>query len=440
MKLSGISPKTLITLAAIISCVMMIAFTAHAFKKAARGDISDFNAYYAATTALCEHQDPYVYAEKPYIYPPLFATLCMPLASFPANTAAMIYIPLMAVAVILSLFWGIRETMRRLEVPADPLLFATALLMTFAIMEDRIKSDLQMFQVNSLLLFLFILAFRWLDKRPAWAGAALGLAMNIKAFPIIMLPYLLFRRRRMTAASMVASTVGFGLLPAAVIGWQTNLQYLAESSSGFLSLLGVQTGVQQKAHIKDVTASYSVSIPSGMVRMAGPGHEALAWTAIAAILVMIIVFGVWAYRRGGFPRLRWPDQSMQQEQPWRALIALEWAVLIAIALIFSPQTNSRHLLMLAPLAMLGSVMMVKTFRKPGWNFALAGTALVWAGLTLPPGSFKISFLLAAHVFWQFVGGPGWVLLASLPPLIWGGMTVVRMTRRDGAHQRTQAPS
>ena len=222
--------------------------------------------------------------------------------------------------------------MRRLDVPVTPLLFAITFLISFAIMEDRINSDLQMFQVNSLLLFLFILALRWLDRHPLWAGAALGLAMNIKAFPIIMLPYLL---------------------------------YLAQSSGGFLSLLGVQTGVEQKAQIKDVTAFYSVSLPSGIVRMAGPGHEALAWTAVATIFLTLIIFGAWVYRRGGIPRLHWPDATQQQQQPWQALIALEWAILIAIALIFSPQTNSRHLLMLAPLPMLGAAMLVKSLRKPG---------------------------------------------------------------------------
>ncbi|MEI6787451.1 MAG: glycosyltransferase family 87 protein [bacterium] len=424
MKKTNNSPTKWILLITLVISIMMLAFTAHAFKKAARGDHCDFQAYYVAAKALCEHNDPYVFAERPYIYPPLFATLCMPLASLPANTAAMTYVPVMVAAILLSFFWGVREIMRRLDVPVTPLLFAITFLISFAVMEDRIKSDLQMFQVNSLLLFLFILALRWLDRHPLWAGAALGLAINIKAFPIIMLPYLLFRRRYRAAASMVVSTILFGLLPSAVIGWKTNLQYLAQSSGGFLSLLGVQTGVEQKAQIKDVTASYSVSLPSGIVRMAGPGHETLAWTAVAMIFLTIIIFGAWVYRRGGIPRLHWPDAAQQQQQPWKALIALEWAILIALALIFSPQTNSRHLLMLAPLPMLGAAMMVKSFPKPGWIWILTGTALAWASITLPPGSFRISFLHTAHVFWQFVGGPSWVLLAAIPPLLWGAIRVI----------------
>lgn len=411
-----------------VATALMVGFIAHAVTKAARGDVSDFQAYYVAATALCDHADPYAFSEKPYIYPPLFATLCMPLASLPIEKAAVCYIPIMVAAILLAFIWGTREFMSRFGLPVQGLLFGISLFISFIIMEDRVKSDLQMFQVNSLLLFLMILSLRWLDRRPTLAGFALGLAMNIKIFPVIFLPYLLFRRRWKTAAAMVGSTVLFGLLPALVIGWKTNLQYLAQSSGGFLSLLGIHLDVQQKAQIKDVTASYSVSIPSGLARMFGMEHATLAWICVGVILFGIILFGTWAYRQRSLPRLRWPNPIKQQEQPWRAMVALEWSVLMAIALIFSPQTNSRHFLMLAPLAMLGAVMAVKAFRKPGWLIILAGTGLVWAGITLPPGSFRIHFLYHAHVFWQFVGGPSWVILVSIFLLLWGGTQIIKSLR------------
>ena len=425
MPFSGRTKQFIIALLVATAVILLIAFTAHAVKKAIRGDVSDFLAYYTAAQALCQQTDPYVFAEKPYIYPPLFATLCMPLAALPVTLAALCYVPVMAGAIVMAFLLGIREMLTRFRMPLQGQAITACTVMAFFIMEDRVKSDLQMFQVNSLLLCLMILALRWLDRRPALAGAALGLAMNIKVFPIIMLPYLLLRRRWKTAGSMLGSTVLFGLLPSLVIGWKTNLQYLAQSSGGFLTLLGVQAPVHQKAQIKDVTASYSVSIPSGLVRMLGPDHTVLAWSLVGALLAALLVFGAWVYRRQGLPRLRWPDFRSQQEPRWRAMVALEWSVLVAIALIFSPQTNTRHFLMLAPLAMLGAVLLVNTFRTPGWTACLAGTALVWAGLTLPPGSFRIEFLHQAHVFWQFIGGPSWILLMSLPALIWGGTMAVK---------------
>ncbi|MEI6564218.1 MAG: glycosyltransferase family 87 protein [bacterium] len=421
-----------------VIAIVFIWLTAYSTRKAARGDVSDFQAYYVAAQALCNHTDPYFFSEKPYIYPPLFATLCMPLTSFSIETAATLYLPLLVAAVLLSLFWGAREIMDRFNLRAEGILIGSVALITLLIMEDRIKSDLQMFQVNSLLMALLTLSLRWLDRRPVCSGAALGLAMNIKVFPLIMLPYLLFRRRWVAAGAMVASTAVFGLLPALALGWKTNLQYLAQSSGGFLSLLGVQTHVGgQKAQIKDVTASYSVSITSGMARIAGPDHALLAWVVVVIALVGSFAFGIWAYRRAGRMGFRWPDRIEQQTQPWRAIIAMEWATLIAIALIFSPQTNSRHLLMVTTLATLAAVMLLKSYRKPGWGLVLAGTALLWAALTLPPGNHNVRLLHDAHVVWQFIGGPSWVLLAALGPLVWGGFVVIRNMTRPETEQPHQ---
>ena len=436
MTLTSSRSRLLIALLVLVAGILMISFTAHAFKKAHRGAISDFQAYYMAAKSLCEKSDPYVFAEKPYIYPPLFATLCMPLAALTPGAAAACYVPLMVAAILLAFLLGTRDIMERFGYTARGPALAICTFIAFLIMEDRVKSDLQMFQVNSLLLCLFVLALRWLDRRPILAGTMLGLAMNIKVFPLIMLPYLLFRKRWKTATAMLASTALFGLLPALVIGWKTNLQYLAQSSGGFLTLLGVQAQVHQKAQIKDITASYSVSIPSGMVRMLGIEHTTLAWSMVGLVLAIVIVFGAWAYSRQRLPRLRWPAGAAQRGHPWEGMVAMEWSLLVAIALIFSPQTNSRHFLMLAPLAMLGAVLVVTTFRLPGWGAAVTGTALLWAGLTLPPGSFRIAFLHDAHVFWQFVGGPSWVLLLALPPLIW---SAGRAIRRAGSKASAAQP-
>ncbi|MEI6515528.1 MAG: glycosyltransferase family 87 protein [bacterium] len=414
--------------AVIMIAVMGIIFiwlAAYVSRKAAREQVSDFQAYYMAAKALCEHADPYVFSEKPYIYPPLFATLCMPLATLPIGTAAVLYLPFLIAAVLFSLLLGAREFMERFNVQRSDILVCSVMFLTLLVMEDRIKSDLQMFQVNSLLLFLMTLSLRWLDRRPFMAGAALGLALNIKMFPVIVFPYLLFRRRWTTAAAMAGSAAAFGLLPALVIGWKTNLQYLAQSSGGFLYLLGIHTDLQQKAQIKDVTASYSVSIPSGMARVLGADHSLMAWLIVAAAFSGLILFGALVYRHAGLPRLRWPDCQRQKNQPWRAIVALEWAALITVALVFSPQTNSRHFLMLTTLATLAATLLIKTYRTPAWRPILTGTLLLLAGLTLPPGSHRQDTMHTLEKGWQFIGGPSWMILLSLIPLLWGGTILIK---------------
>ena len=430
-----LSPRIATLLMIAVMGIVFIWLAAYSSRKAARGQVSDFQAYYVAADALCHKADPYVFADKPYIYPPLFATLCMPLTVFPIETACTLYLPILIAVVLLSLYWGAREIMERFGIPPGETLVCLAMVLTLLVMEDRIKSDLQMFQVNTLLWGLLTLSLRWLDRRPLAAGAALGFALNIKVFPIIMLPYLLFRRRWTTAGSMAGSTVLFALFPALIIGWKTNLQYLAQSSGGFLNLLGVHTAVHQKSQIKELAVSYSVSIPSGMARILGAGHDSWAWMMVFAALAGALAFGFRVYRRSGFAWFQWPGRIQQQEQPWRALVALEWASLITLALAFSPQTNSRHFLLLATQATLASVMLIKAYHTRAWRPVLTGALLLLAGLTLPPGSHRVEIMHAMEHGWQNIGGPSWLILLSLAPLTWGGAILIR----DLAASPRQAP-
>src|SRR2546430_286264 len=72
--------------------------------------------------------------------------------------------------------------------------------------------------------------------RPRPPGGALGGAVSSHPSPLLSLPYLLMRRRFAAAAWMVAGIVGFGLLPAVVSGWHSNLQDLRIALAGILGL------------------------------------------------------------------------------------------------------------------------------------------------------------------------------------------------------------
>ena len=52
MKQNTHSPTKWILLITLVISIIMLAFTAHAFNKAARGDHCDFQAYYVAAKAL----------------------------------------------------------------------------------------------------------------------------------------------------------------------------------------------------------------------------------------------------------------------------------------------------------------------------------------------------------------------------------------------------
>jgi uncharacterized membrane protein len=97
-----------------------------------------------------------------------------------------------------------------------------------------------MLQTNTLVLLAMMLGLLLLDKRPAWAGAALGFAINVKYQALALLLYLLFRRRWKAAGATILWAAAWGLLPSISVGFRQDLNYLAQGFTGVLRLMGVQ--------------------------------------------------------------------------------------------------------------------------------------------------------------------------------------------------------
>jgi Glycosyltransferase family 87 len=83
-------------------------------------------------------------------------------------------------------------------------------------------------QPNLILLAMMLLGFWLLQRDRPWsAGSLFALATAIKVFPVAVLPYLVWRRRWATAASMVVFLGIFLLLvPAPIRGYQRNVNEL----------------------------------------------------------------------------------------------------------------------------------------------------------------------------------------------------------------------
>ena len=393
----------------------------------------DFEHFYWAAKALRDGADPYASGVRGYIYPPLIAFLFMPLSWLSVQAAAFVMLVLnMALAALCTLL-ACKEAMRRfnLDRPLGELLTIVAL--TTVLAAPRLRSELQMWQTNLLMLAAMLLALVWLDRRPRWAGLALGFAVNIKYLPLIYLPYLLLRRRHTAALWFVSGVLLFALLPAVYSGWATNAQHWATASSGIAQLLGikVQSAAQvQAANIDALTVGHSVSIASGMARIVmAESPTALKWLLTGAAAAVVLGVLAAAYRRFGVPLWIWPSAPAQGAAPYRATVALEWAALMALALAFSPQTNPRHLvLLLMAFALLAMLLLLRdpnavTLRwSASRKFAFAALVVMMAGLSLPPGTPEFAAQLA---WWRTVGGPGWSLVAMLPLLFAAGFSRIK---------------
>ncbi len=403
------------------------------FVNAARrvgGPTGDFVHFFAAARAMVRGQDIYTSGIGWYIYPPLLAFLYTPLVSLPPAAAAMVMLVCNMTLMVLSVFLATREFSRRFGVQIGGWTTCAVALTAVLLTADKLKGELQMWQTNMLLLFLFTSALCLLDRRPGLAGLALGFAFNIKYWPIVLMPYLLLRRQWTAAAAFAASIVAFALLPSVETGWKVNLNNQAVAYRGLLRVVGLPVGTGQGANVPSLAAGMSVSIPSAAARLAG-GSPAVGYAFAALVGLTALAAAAWLYRRNGVAFLYRPDGVKNGDPATRAVVGLEWAGLLTAVLLFSPQTNPRHLSLLLFVQTAAALLLLCPRRNVARLPLLIGTTVLVLGLVLPPADpflgarFGVWSAEALKV-WRGVGGPCWCALAMLATLLWVGMQYARL--------------
>jgi hypothetical protein len=394
------------------------------------GHSGDFRHFYFAARALGAHEDLYRSGTGGYLYPPLIAFLYAPIARLTfesAQRAILIFDALLAYGGIVL---TAREFVRRFELPGGWSLIAASALLGAMLNLDKIHAELQMFQTNSLMFFMFALTLVLLDRRPLAAGIPLGVIFNIKYLSLGMLPWLIIRRRWGTAGSYVVSAIAFALLPAVVSGWHVNLANLGVAYGGLLHMLGFSNGQVEQANVEDIRDLLSCSITSAMARTTHRGQSLLLpMLGVVCIVLGVVSVLIWRYRRNGIPLFVWPAAAKQTRQPWLTMIGLEFVTIVALTLCFSPQTNTRHLMLalLVTIPLSALLLGLRDRKVRGWMLT---AALVLAiGFIFPPGGQAKDSIRLVHL-WSGIGGQCWCLLFATMVLCGKGLPGGRLKKFD----------
>lgn len=376
------------------------------------GNLVDF---LGASREMLAGRDIYAGGTGGYVYPPLIAFLYQPLAMIPERSAAFVALAVNAALSVFTLLLVSRVLVRRLTGRVDPLLVARVALFGAWCTVDKIKAEFYHVETNVLMLLAFTAAMRWVDRRPRLCGMALGFAFNVKYWPVVLVPYLLARRRWRAVGWFAVWAVAFGLLPALSMGWRADGRAWAEASSGLLRLFGVDAGVAGAAHLRPITDAVSLSLTSGLARVTGlPSPIPLALAA--GIGLLFCGYAVVTYVRSEVPVLSWPPVAEQAAAPFRGLLTIEWMGVLLLTLIFSPFTNSRHLYMLLDVNIAAGVLLLGTRGLvPRWPLAI-GAACMFVGITCPFS--HLSLFGHSLRFWHRAGGPAWCMLCMYSALIW----------------------
>lgn len=193
----------------------------------------DYPTWYAAGQMVLHGGDLYKVAPGEalwFIYPPFAALLMAPLALF--GVEMMIF--LMVLASIASWWISIRLS-EGLSGVAGAKVWLVAALPSLILL-PFLYELFTLGQPNLVLLALMLMGLALLQwKHGGSAGAMFAAATALKAFPVAVLPYLLWRRHWKAAASMVLCTAAFlVIVPAPFRGFTRNLRELKTWSQGMV--------------------------------------------------------------------------------------------------------------------------------------------------------------------------------------------------------------
>jgi hypothetical protein len=393
----------------------LLAYHFHHERQDNERHLGDFATFYQAAQFAREGRDIYTAGNtaQKYVYPPLVAFLYTPLTRLSRLHAAEVALFVGAAILLGSLLLIARATTQRLGSGNWPPLVLVAFIVAM-LNENELRLQLTMLETDSLMLLMFALALWWLDRRPALAGLALAFAFNIKYLPIVILPYLILRRRWKATAAMILGSIFFALLPAVLLGWREDVRCLRVSFGGLLKWVGLRPDNAGPIDIHGISDNLSLSITSALGR-------ALAHFGFSSAAIMLAAGGVgllalaavaWMYRAHGLSLWTSPSRKARSEQPWVALVALEWAGLITVALTFSPDTNARHLLLAVIVNAVGVVLLLCA--RPSRRLPLAIALLViFLTAIMPVHSWRGAFFR--------YGIPGFGLLAGYLVILWAGL-------------------
>jgi hypothetical protein len=393
----------------------------------------DFPTFYVAAEYARDHKDIYTAGSSPdqmYVYPPLIAVLYIPLTAFSLADAARFMLFPTAAMLLGSLILGAGEILGRLgrrNAAVWCVVVATASLLG----ENEMRGVMTMLETDSLMLLMFALAFWWLDRRPILAGLALGFAFNIKYLSIVALPYLILRRRWRAAGGMVAWCIGFALLPAIQLGWREDIRCLRVSMGGLLRWVGLGPETTGAIKVHDIGDGLSVSITSGLARLLHPHgfSNAQVMAAAAGVAVASLIIVAIFYRLNRLPLWVWPARPSQSSQPYRALVALEWVGVVTLAIVFSPDTNARHLVLAAFVNLLGASLLVLSRKGADIVPLVIGLGLILLAF-IAPFAKQLRHAGFNHYVYSV---PCWCLLIGYLLVLWVGLrSVERNLRRESS--------
>jgi alpha-1,2-mannosyltransferase len=366
---------------------------------------SDFTVYTAAGNAVLAGADLYD-AQNPrglsYVYPPPFAILMVPFSVLPVSLGTLAW----CVLSVLLTFWSLRMCviLVRQERRFDGDTFWLAVLAAVLVLPWFIQGTAEG-QASLLMSWLVVAALYWqTNNRPIPGAACLAGAILVKAFPVVLLAYFVYRKKwGFVVATLTLVALGAIVPPAVVFGWNKTLTYWREWTA---DVAGPSLGNEQQRRESPVDGQLlspykvrSQTLEAVCWRLTGTPHA--REIAVSASVAMLLIIGFIGWR------------SQPQSESLIVSSVLVWMILAA------PLSEFHYLLVL--LLPMVAMVFVAAHEPDGATRRLVRVTLAM---------FAVAELLTvAFVPLQQVGLLCWAMIG-----LWGVLltVVVRQARMSGS--------
>lgn len=388
------------------------------------GAIGDYQHYYFAAKAVVDGQNIYQQHDYQYGYLPIWAILHTVFVPLGPGDAGAAWVVCNAALILLGLWLGSGEVLRRLGMPTTGLIRAGVIAAAMLVMADKARAELRLGQTDATILVCFVLALRWQEKLPAFAGLALGFIANFKFQSVVMIPYYVVRRRWAAAFWTVFWSVAIALSGVLIWGWARNNEYLKITFGSLLQMVGAAKDIVKGPDLHPLAWERSVSVPSVLARVAikyGWPEGRTAVLGMAVLCGLTVAAGWWMFNRGGANLFVGRGVPGDDRSPRKqGIVLLEWAGLIMGALAFSPQTTVRHLYLMAFIVLIAAAVAIRPARAWHRWLLIAALLVFWLGIILPPGAN-----VRPDNRWHWIGGQLIVSLALFFSTVWCGLAKAR---------------
>jgi hypothetical protein len=227
--------------AAVIICVVILVKA-----MPGRADKWDYSIYYSSALAMREGMNPYTTDLTPLARslgfelekinhatdPPTFVMCFVPLTLLAPRPGFYVWTAINAASFLVALFLLFKWTA---GLGRDTALAVAALAILFPPVVDHLVFG----QNKMLVLLMFVLMLRWMERgKDAAAGVMLAFASLLRAFPLLLVGYLILMKRwRVLAYTIVGLVVG-GLMTMALVGIGRSVSFLL--APGYLTQQWVQ--------------------------------------------------------------------------------------------------------------------------------------------------------------------------------------------------------